>query len=230
MTDIKKPNVFISKIEGLLSKNLNLPDYQRPYKWETRHVRQLLNDLLNHFKQNQRYRIGTVVLHQQNDGENNIVDGQQRLTTLTLLLNNLELGKEKLCLLNQEYPHTISQKNLRQNYQFIKDFLKENTDIKQDQDKFKKYILSTCEMVCVELDNLDEAFQFFDSQNARGKALETYDLLKAYHLRAMQGKPASSIHQCVSAWEEAALADKDAPNLHKIINQMLFRLRVWQMG
>lgn len=229
MIDTKEPKVIISKIEDLLNKELTLPNYQRPYKWKTYHVQQLLNDLLKHFEQNQTYRIGTVVLHQY-DNRNDIVDGQQRLTTLTLLLYCLKLkeAEQKLQLLDQEYPHTISQKNLIQNYNFIKDFLKENTDI--DKEGFKKYILSICEMVCVELNNLDEAFQFFDSQNARGKSLESYDLLKAYHLRAMRGKPEDRIYHCVSGWEQAALADEHTPNLHKIINQILFRLRAWQIG
>lgn len=116
MIDTKEPKVIISKIEDLLNKELTLPNYQRPYKWETYHVQQLLNDLLNHFEQNQTYRIGTVVLHQY-DSRNDIVDGQQRLTTLTLLLYCLKLkeAEQKLQLLDQEYPHTISQKNLIQN-------------------------------------------------------------------------------------------------------------------
>ena len=37
----------------------------------------------------------------------------------------------------------------------------------------------------IELSDISEAFQFFDSQNARGKDLEAHDLLKAYHLREM---------------------------------------------
>lgn len=221
-----KPEIL--KITEILAKALHLPDYQRPYKWQIRHVQQLLNDLLHHFDNGENskvYRIGTVVLHK-NEQNADIVDGQQRLTTLTLLLHALE--EPNLKLLEQKYTHSISQENIRQNYDFIQSFLCENSSISKEA--FKSYILNACEMVCVELDNLDEAFQFFDSQNARGKPLEAYDLLKAYHLRAMQGKAENTIHQCVSEWEQAALADEHDPNLHKIINQVLFRLRVWQVG
>lgn len=222
----------ILEIQKILTKELHLPDYQRPYKWQIKHTQQLLNDLLQHFQEQKTYRIGTVVLHN-NQEKADIVDGQQRLTTLTLLLHALseELGqteKLELKLLAQEYKHSISQENIRQNYAFIQNFLTENANISKEN--FRNYILKTCEMVCVQLNNLDEAFQFFDSQNARGKPLEAYDLLKAYHLRAMQGKTDNTIHQCVSQWEQAALADEHEPNLHKIINQILFRLRVWQIG
>lgn len=100
----------------------------------------------------------------------------------------------------------------------------------ENQAKFADYLLNTCEMVCVTLEDLDEAFQFFDSQNARGKPLEAYDLLKAYHLREMQDKPENIIHQSVSQWEKSTLALENSPNLDKIINQLLFRLRRWQYG
>jgi len=109
-----------------------------------------------------------------------IVDGQQRLITLSLLLHSLG-GKNNL--LEQHLTHSISKNNVIENYQFIK-----NYSI-SDEDTFKKYLLEICEMVYVELDDLDEAFQFFDSQNSRGKPLESYDLLKAYHLREMKDKP-----------------------------------------
>lgn len=217
----------IISVEKVLAKELNLPDYQRPYKWQTTHTQQLLNDLLSHFNQGKIYQIGTIVLHNY-ESKKDIVDGQQRLTTLTLLLYCLNQNKRYLRLLTQDYNHTISQENIRKNYQFIQYFLAQNSSLAKDE--FKKYILQKCEMVCIELQSLDEAFQFFDSQNSKGKALEPYDLLKAYHLRAMEQKDKSTIYRCVSEWENAALEHENAPNLDKIINQILFRLRAWQAG
>ena len=207
----------ILKIDDVLELNLRIPDYQRPYKWTIKHVQQLLDDLLTHFRnQEQVYRIGTVVIHK--DGKNfDIVDGQQRLITLSLLLHSL--GSEKN-LLNQPLTHSISKNNVINNYDFIK-----NYSI-SDKKAFKEYLLEICEMVYVELDDLDEAFQFFDSQNSRGKPLESYDLLKAYHLREMRNELDEIIHQCVECWEKSAMSD-DINNLDKIINYILFRLRRW---
>ena len=207
----------ILKIDDVLELNLRIPDYQRPYKWTIKHVQQLLDDLLTHFRnQEQVYRIGTVVIHK--DGKNfDIVDGQQRLITLSLLLHSL--GSEKN-LLNQPLTHSISKNNVINNYEFIKNYSISDTKA------FKKYLLEICEMVYVELDDLDEAFQFFDSQNARGKPLESYDLLKAYHLREMRNELDEIIYQCVECWEKSAMSD-DINNLDKIINYILFRLRRW---
>ena len=222
----------ILKIDDVFKLNLSIPDYQRPYKWTIKHVQQLIDDLLTHFRnQQQVYRIGTVVIHKYNEENKetqkieeklDIVDGQQRLITLSLLLyylNNKKKLKEK-SLLDETITHTHSKNNIIDNYNFI-----ENYSI-SDKDEFKTYLLEICEMVYVELDDLDEAFQFFDSQNSRGKPLESYDLLKAYHLREMKDKPKEIVHHCVERWEKSALS-QEINNLDKIINYILFRLRRW---
>lgn len=220
---MQKINVSILKIHQILQKSLSIPHYQRPYKWQIKHIQQLVNDLLLHFNANKVYRIGTVVIHKNAD-KYEIVDGQQRLVSLTLLLNLLD--KTSLPLLKENFKHSISHHNIQQNYQYLQTFIDENLSDKKQE--FTDYLLNACEMVYVQLDNLDEAFQFFDSQNARGKPLESYDLLKAYHLRAMKEKSQDIILKSVENWEQMALAPAENPNLDTIINQVLFRLRCWQ--
>ena len=205
----------ILKIDDVFKLKLSIPDYQRPYKWTVKNVQQLIDDLLTHFRDNKVYRIGTIVLYK-NDGKSEIVDGQQRLTTLSLLL--YKLGMKDILFLNEEFNHSISKSNIFENYRFINSY--------NFPEGFQEYILKICEMVRIELDDLDEAFQFFDSQNARGKPLESYDLLKAYHLREMRNELDEIIYQCVECWEKSAMSD-DINNLDKIINYILFRLRRW---
>ena len=77
-----------------------VPDYQRGYAWEERHVGDFLDDLAL-LSGERRHYAGTVVLHQppdatekmDNEGKSyaevNVVDGQQRLTTIVLLLNEI---------------------------------------------------------------------------------------------------------------------------------------------
>ena len=82
-------------IVQLLDKSLIIPEYQRAYKWQPKHVNQLIDDIVHH-RTKPCYRLGTVVLHQAKDPESavlNIVDGQQRLLTLTLLCTILD-GEE----------------------------------------------------------------------------------------------------------------------------------------
>ena len=205
----------ILKIDDVFKLNLSIPDYQRPYKWTVKNVQQLIDDLLTHFRDSKVYRIGTIVLYK-NGGKYEIVDGQQRLTTLSLVLH--KLGRKDILFLQEKLSHSISKFNIIENYKFINSY---NFPL-----GFEAYILKICEMVRIELDDLDEAFQFFDSQNSRGKPLESYDLLKAYHLREMKDKPKEIIHHCVECWEKSALS-REINNLDKIINYILFRLRRW---
>ena len=79
----------------LFSKDpYTIPPYQRPYKWTTKNVNQLIDDVLLH-NDKTAYRLGTVVIHR--NGSLNIVDGQQRLYTLSLITAELlktEMGKK----------------------------------------------------------------------------------------------------------------------------------------
>lgn len=82
------------------SSILNIPSYQRGYSWESRHVNDLLDDIDYLFEEEQRgqdgdfHYYGTVVLQEQGElevgteefTEYDIVDGQQRLSTIGLLI------------------------------------------------------------------------------------------------------------------------------------------------
>ncbi len=75
-----------------------IPRFQRPYAWTTEEVSELLDDLL--FAMNgddqEPYFLGSVILiKKRDDPKSQVVDGQQRLTTLTMLLCSLrELADE----------------------------------------------------------------------------------------------------------------------------------------
>ena len=66
-----------------------IPLYQRPYAWTTEHVDDLMDDLIDAMKRDSGapYFLGSIVLIKtDNDPRSEVVDGQQRLTTLTMLL------------------------------------------------------------------------------------------------------------------------------------------------
>ena len=70
----------------------DIPLYQRPYSWEVQHVETLLDDLTaamerSDLKEPTPYFLGSVVLiKDEHNPQSEVVDGQQRLTTLTMLL------------------------------------------------------------------------------------------------------------------------------------------------
>lgn len=77
-----------STLSDLLRPGLQLamPPYQRSYSWDKDEVNDLLNDLTQACDKNTSHFIGAIVLVREKEGRFLIVDGQQRLTTLTILL------------------------------------------------------------------------------------------------------------------------------------------------
>lgn len=82
-------------IEKILSDDyvFSIPKYQRPYSWTTEQAELLFDDLLQTSKQSNSsidsmspYFLGSIVLIKGDGPEAEVVDGQQRLTTLTVLL------------------------------------------------------------------------------------------------------------------------------------------------
>lgn len=64
-----------------------IPRYQRPYSWEKQHIDQLIDDLYESWSadEDSPYFLGSVILVKEGNGDRfNILDGQQRLTTLTI--------------------------------------------------------------------------------------------------------------------------------------------------
>jgi len=80
------------------NKVYSIPDYQRGYSWQSNNVTDLLEDISNAMHLDKPHYMGTISLHAQNDkikvGVNNfinyhVVDGQQRFTTLILIISYL---------------------------------------------------------------------------------------------------------------------------------------------
>lgn len=219
--EINQPK--IEKLRDILNKeNVSIPTYQRPYCWNEKSIKQLLYDLVFAMEQSKReYRLGNLIIHKDREKNKlNIVDGQQRLTTLSIVLFILEY-KETNQLLSSEYESDISVQTILENKKIIEEILK-NKSI-EFKSNLMNFILDVCEFVYIELNDLSEAFQLFDSQNARGKSLEAYDLLKAFHLREMENDSEQEQLDCVTKWEKYV----DNKKINQILGVNLFRIRKW---
>ena len=218
---------FTSKKVGELLKegNLRIPSYQRSYKWNRKHIRNLFYDLRDAMGKKE-YQIGSVILHE-NDGYLDIVDGQQRLISISLflhLLDSLENYKGANQLLSAEEFGELSCYHASENYnewENLTQLVGEN----QSKD-ICNFLLENCSVSVITMpqERLSEAFQLFDSQNNRGKSLEPHDLLKAYHLR----KQYSEDEKIVEKWEQF-VEDKDL-SLKELFDKHLFRMRRWSRG
>ena len=95
---MSKLNIDQKTIKGLFSDKKSdflIPDYQRPYAWGENECQTLWDDIFSFaipdedatkFKQDDEYYLGPIVIFKNDYGKLEIIDGQQRLTTLMLLL------------------------------------------------------------------------------------------------------------------------------------------------
>jgi len=67
-----------------------IPRFQRAYSWEPEHINQFWNDILDNLSES--YFIGSMVVYKVGRSSVAVVDGQQRLTTITILLCAIREG------------------------------------------------------------------------------------------------------------------------------------------
>ena len=243
--DLLLKNTITRKKDGKSIENvrLSVPEYQRPYKWTARNAIQLLDDIIEARNNNKEvYRVGTLILHRDSDDRGhecyNIVDGQQRMITFSLLLHalyELEDNPDKRpsieFLTQQVYDNQFSRHNIPNNMNAFrrrtdKKATKEGVeDHVRDMRRLRDFIEDRCELIVVITDDLSEAFQFFDSQNARGKTLYPHDLLKAYHLREMVDIDEAKTEQIVKEWESIP-----QQKLASFFGDYLYRIKEWING
>jgi len=218
-------SAYKKSVFSLLSiEKIVIPDYQRPYKWTKRNIEELLSDISraiedsNHYSDEYKYRVGTIIFHIDEDGNYNIVDGQQRIISLLLLLLCLD-PSFKCDLLSRKFTNEETQQNIHDNYMSIRQWL--SIKGKEACDLILNALKNIIEVVVIEVSEESEAFQLFDSQNSRGKALNPHDLLKAYHLREMISN-LSEMEHAVKKWE-----DEDPNDIKALFGDYLFPICNW---
>jgi len=191
-------------LQSLFEKKLTIPEYQRPYVWTKVEIDKLLYQFSEHLNRNvakgekPNFYLGSIVLHKEGD-HFNIIDGQQRITTLQVLglLKELHFNET-------EYSHPITLKNIKTNYDFYRS---------------QEFLLINYESINVTVvitESEDMAYNFFETLNTGGKRLGGTDILKAHHLR------------CIDLVEErnsfALKWEKRQRNL-EVVNRMLSKIR-----
>jgi hypothetical protein len=213
----------IINIATLLEYNLVVPEYQRPYKWTKKNCNEMFFDIKNALDTNKSaYRLGNIIIHKNDNGVFEIVDGQQRIITLLLLLK--KLGKDTINLKVTHDKNTLV--NLKANRDLFDSLVLEQfADISEYKERFINYILDKCEVVFIATVLEYQAFQMFDSQNSRGRELDPRDLLKAFHLREI------STH--ISDEEKREIDRQWVNNTDKInalLSRVLYPIKTWSRG
>lgn len=218
--------------ETVLELPLKIPEYQRIYCWEEDNVKCLLDDIFEHIEKRSikesSYRLGSIILHQ-HDGFYDIIDGQQRLVTIALILQNLGV---KSPILNESFGSSKAREYIAYNKFIINVYMQNHV---QDKANLIATILRSLEFDVLVLKNtsIDLAYTFFSNENSRGVVLTDYDLLKAHHLRFIPQTYEKQSERAAAVWNEMIEdgrihVDEDGlPDYERTLDTYLYRLRKW---
>lgn len=182
-----------------------IPLYQRDYAWEEKQIIQLIEDI-DDVNLGKNYYIGSLIVAC-HDGLYEVVDGQQRLTTLFLLLSYLGLNtgneealffscrdksnytlrhiKQILADERDKYDAEHLQQNIISGLNIIKENIEKFTDEHRIAfvEKLKNVVIYR-----IEVPEHTDLNHYFEIMNTRGEQLEQSDVLKARLMSELQGR------------------------------------------
>lgn len=194
-----------------------IPIYQRNYSWGILHVSQLVQDIWDNVNSGNSYYIGTLVVF--NRKKNNsiiyeVIDGQQRLTTLNILLcvlkeqsSTYDFDWFKLNLhfdsrpksshtLEVLYNENIKTSDSEENafmltaYQTIEKKLYQLSENSSTTvENFTDYLLNQVVLFRVSVPDDTDLNHYFEIMNNRGEQLEKHEILKAKMLSVLKDEP-----------------------------------------
>lgn len=218
--------------------SIKIPPYQRPYVWDTKKIGQLLTDWKEFLDTSskgapQYYYMGSLIIHIDHTNKIlNIVDGQQRLTSM-LMIDYAMNGENSALKVHEQkikftFNHHLSRANINANYKYIQKSLSEEVQTRKINNIFNNIRFSV-----IMTENEDDAFTFFDSQNNRGVQPAAVDVMKAVHLRAIQNDEELR-KDCAIKWQNIQTTGRNifrnSPEdyMDNLVDMALWRIRRWK--
>lgn len=228
-----EPVVLLNDVtlKELFNNYLFIPDYQRIYCWKKENVIRLFKDITEN--SDGEYHLGGIILHK-NEGKKgfDVVDGQQRLVTLTLLLEALGY-KGCLPLIEERFLSKEAKEHIAYNKKLCQMFAsKQLVSVNLLQEDLCNKLLEnlTFSVVVITSQKFELAYTFFSNENSRGKALDDFNLLKAHHLRYIDSEPQQE--HLATRWDRFTSPNEygETPEVKHVLGQYLLRLRKWMQG
>lgn len=177
-----------------------VPVYQRNYAWGKEEISALVQDVFDAFKkQKSSYYIGTLVTFYRGDNVYEVIDGQQRLTTIRLVLaalgisvnNKLTYRARKkadntlgsLPRLDQDDADTDIVNGYRYALSAIKEIIAES-----EAAEYKNYFLHNVRIIHYQVPKDIDLNHYFEIMNSRGEQLEKHEIIKARLLSHLSPK------------------------------------------
>lgn len=172
-----------------------IPIYQRNYAWGKDEIELLIQDI-SEAKKDKNYYIGSLVVAKRENGYE-VIDGQQRLTTLKLLLSyygksdNINLEFEHRDESNHSLKKLSSDNNSQKNsiehgFEIIKAY--KNKLSEEIKDSFLSFLLKNVIILRIEVPKDTDLNHYFEIMNNRGEQLEHHEVLKARLMSFLDNK------------------------------------------
>ncbi len=168
-----------------------IPIYQRNYAWEREEIYALIKDVYDSLKK-PVYYIGTLVTYKRDENIFEVIDGQQRLTTIYIILkalgiesiaNTLTYSARKVSAATIEKMPNFSEENdqgILSGFQYAKESLSSIVgDKKAEIDAFKDYFLNNVHIIHYRVPKDVDLNHYFEVMNSRGEQLEKHEIVKA---------------------------------------------------
>ncbi len=242
-----------ASINVVFSKGiLKIPYFQRSYVWNDKNWEKFYNDIaeiamaLSNNEQPENYFMGSIIIKKSEEGgqpQFDVIDGQQRLSTIVLFMKALCLSQDRdrlfhrnymelafngeskpilipnhndrptyMSLITSEVLHTdaINNTNMANAYAyFARRIMESNNGIDIDYPVSSSFLYSAVNyvrLVCVELENKENAQKIFETINCTGIKLTTGEMLKNY----LYDENRTELYE--NTWRRVFEADSDTAN------------------
>ena len=193
-----------------------VPIYQRNYAWGSDQIEQLIEDIRS---TKNDYFLGNLIVNQKENNVYEVIDGQQRLTTLFLLERYLGIAfandalrfeaRDKANRTLATLPNTnqltdeLLSSEIKEGYKIIDDYF-EKTGLKAEKEKIIKR-LEKVNLIRVQVPAKIDLNHYFEIMNTRGEQLELHEIAKANILAKISSPEAKKIASDI--WEYCSNMD-----------------------
>lgn len=187
-----------------------IPKYQRGYRWTQDEVEKLLNDIYefstDKTDSSEYYCLQPIVVKKTEEGWYRIVDGQQRITTISLILGAIPVSEnlQKDSKIIIEYEVADKTPNLDQYYKRKANEVIKNWKNSEAKNKLKESLLYYTKVIWYELDKDEEEHKVFERLNVGKIPLTSAELIKAALLNSKNFTRDSELSkiQLALQWDE----------------------------
>ena len=193
----------IAKLYNGDKATFEVPIYQRNFAWKKDEIIVLIQDVYDAYTaKKSKYYIGTLVSFHKGDNVYEIIDGQQRLTTINLILKALGISlQNKLTYRARKKSNNTIEKipkfdiedkdhGIIEGFKFTIDAINEVVS-KSGLEEFKNYFQHNVGLIHYQVPKDIDLNHYFEIMNSRGEQLEKHEIVKARLVETLNSRDRS---------------------------------------